>query len=102
METSAAFIAADRATALAGRPALPAIMTGAVLFADISGFTPLTEKMATQFGPTEAADKLTTQINRVFADLIEQVERFQGNVVGFGGDALSCWFADDNGLRATA
>lgn len=102
METPAAFIAADRATALAGGTALPETMAGSVLFADMSGFTALTEKMAAQFGPTEAADKLTTQINLVFADLIDLVEQWDGNVVGFGGDALSCWFAGDDGLRATA
>jgi class 3 adenylate cyclase len=102
METPAAFIAADRAAALAGGAALPETMTGSVLFADISGFTALTEKMAAHVGPTEAADTLTMQINLVFAELIDQVEAFQGTVVGFGGDALSCWFHEDNGLRATA
>ncbi|MCE7986290.1 MAG: hypothetical protein DYG89_34385 [Caldilinea sp. CFX5] len=102
MERPAAFIAADRAAALAGATTLPETMEGSVLFADISGFTALLEKMAAQFGPTEAADQLTTQINLVFADLIDQVEQFQGTVVGFGGDALSCWFHLDNGRRATA
>jgi class 3 adenylate cyclase/tetratricopeptide (TPR) repeat protein len=102
METPTAFIAADRAAALAGMTTLPETMEGSVLFADISGFTALLEKLAAQLGPTEAADQLTTQINLVFAALIDQVEQFQGVVVSFGGDALSCWFHLDNGRRATA
>ena len=38
-----AYIARDRRRALAARESMPDRVTGAALFADISGFTPLTE-----------------------------------------------------------
>ncbi len=100
MYTVAAFVAPDRLNALAEGKVLPEQVTGSILFADISGFTSLTEAMVDHFGEKDAVDRLTVQINRVFTALIDLVERFNGVVVGFGGDALTCWFQADTGLRA--
>lgn len=58
----------------------------AVLFADISGFTALTEKMAQQ-GP-EGAEELTHLLNDYISQLIELVTAFGGDVVKFAGDGL--------------
>ncbi len=59
----------------------------ATLFADISGFTPLAEALAS--GGVRGAEELTTILNEVFTTLITTVESFGGQVVKFGGDALS-------------
>ena len=46
-----AYIARDRRRALASGVELPDRVFGAALFADISGFTPLTEALAGELGP---------------------------------------------------
>src|SRR5438552_1116835 len=46
MEPLSAYIPQDRRRTLASGAALPDRMVGAALFADISGFTPLTEALA--------------------------------------------------------
>ena len=65
---------------------------GAALFADISGFTPLTEALTRSYGARRGADALVDQINRVYDALIDQVHRYGGSVIGFSGDAITCWF----------
>lgn len=98
--TAELFIPPDRRVALARGIALPDRMTGAVLFADISGFTPLTETFSRDYGPQRGAEELTLQINRVFDALIQQGDAYGGSVIGFSGDAITCWFAGDDGSRA--
>ncbi|MBK8046339.1 MAG: hypothetical protein IPK16_03930 [Anaerolineales bacterium] len=88
-----AFLAQDRRVALARGVELPAIADGAVLFADISGFTPLTEALAAKLGPSRGAEALTRLLNLVYAALIGEVERHGGSVIGFSGDAITCWFS---------
>ncbi|MBN1890204.1 MAG: AAA family ATPase [Thermoflexales bacterium] len=62
----------------------------AVLFADISGFTPLAERMA-QRGPS-GAEELTIILNAYFGQLIELVTTLGGDVIKFAGDAaLALW-----------
>ncbi len=62
----------------------------AVLFADIAGFTALTERLA-QRGPA-GAEELTTLLNHYFGQLIDVVSAHGGEVVKFAGDALlACW-----------
>lgn len=62
----------------------------AVLFSDISGFTPLSELLA-QAGPV-GAEELTHLINRYFTRMIEIVEAYRGRVIKFSGDALIILF----------
>ena len=57
----------------------------AVLFADMSGFTALTERLA---GKPNGAEKLCDALNDFFAGLLETVEEYGGDVVKFSGDAL--------------
>lgn len=60
--------------------------TAAVLFADISGFTALTERLA-QKGPT-GAEELTRVLNLYFSQLVDLVVAHGGEVMKFAGDAL--------------
>jgi class 3 adenylate cyclase/tetratricopeptide (TPR) repeat protein len=62
----------------------------AVLFADVSGFTPLTEALA-QKG-SEGPEELTRLLNRYFSWMIAFIEVEGGEVVKFGGDALTAVF----------
>jgi predicted ATPase/class 3 adenylate cyclase len=97
-----AYLPADRRQALEHGESLPDRTIGSALFADISGFTPLAEAMARELGPQRGAEELTACLNRVFDALIAEVDRYQGSVVGFSGDAITCWFDRDWGNRATA
>jgi adenylate cyclase len=87
-----AFIPEDRRRALAAGRTLPPRTEGSALFADISGFTPLTEALARQLGPRRGAEVLTHQLNQVYSALISAVEAWNGSVIGFSGDAVTCWF----------
>jgi class 3 adenylate cyclase/tetratricopeptide (TPR) repeat protein len=58
----------------------------AVLFADISGFTALTERLARR-GPA-GAEELTHLLNAYFGRLIDLITGHGGDIVKFAGDAL--------------
>ncbi|MFQ5576128.1 MAG: adenylate/guanylate cyclase domain-containing protein [Anaerolineae bacterium] len=102
MESLAAYIPMDRRRAMATGDPLPDRAQGAALFADISGYTPLTEALVAAFGPRLGVDRLTQNINEVWEALIAEVHRHGGSVIVFIGDAITCWFEGDDGLRATA
>jgi class 3 adenylate cyclase len=87
-----AYLPQDRLRALARGAALPDRTSGAALFADISGFTPLAERLARELGPRRGVEELTQRLNTVYDALITQVERFGGSVISFAGDAITCWF----------
>ncbi|MBN2003198.1 MAG: tetratricopeptide repeat protein [Anaerolineae bacterium] len=91
----ATYIPLDRRRALALHESLPDRCHGTALFADISGFTPLTEALTEALGPKRGAEELTRQLNRVYDALIAQVHRYGGSVIGFAGDAITCWFDAD-------
>ncbi len=101
-DTAAIYIPMDRRQALARGFTLPELAQGCALFADISGFTPLTESFARELGLQRGAEEITRQVNRVLSVLIGNVDRYGGSVVNFGGDAIACWFDGDSALRATA
>jgi predicted ATPase/class 3 adenylate cyclase len=102
IEHMTAYIPIDRRKALAQEKKLRDRTKGAALFADISGFTPLTETLSQAYGPKRGAEELIRHLNRVYDASIELVERFGGSVIGFSGDAMTCWFDKDDGLRALA
>jgi len=103
MQQATAYLPSDRRRALLTGHQLPERAIGAVLFVDISGFTPLTETLARQFGRSRGAELLTRTLNEVYQALIDQVDRHGGSVIGFAGDAITCWFdAGDAPPRATA
>ncbi|NJN99446.1 MAG: adenylate/guanylate cyclase domain-containing protein [Anaerolineales bacterium] len=69
-------------------------LPAAVLFADISGFTALTEHLA-QKGPA-GAEELTQHLNTYFGQLIDLIVLYGGDIVKFAGDALiALWPAFD-------
>lgn len=92
MDPFTAFMPLDRRIALAANRPLPDRVHGAALFADISGFTPLTAVLSQELGPHRGAEELIRQLNRVYTDLIAQIHHYQGNVIHFSGDAIACWF----------
>ncbi len=94
-----AYLAQDRLAALAAGRTLPEQATGAVLFADICGFTPLTESLAA-LGVQRGTEALIQQINRIYAALTAQAERWRGSVIGFSGDGITCWFDQADGPAA--
>ena len=95
-----AYIPMDRRQAISRHNSLPDRTNGAALHADISGFTPLAIELVSELGPQRGAEELTKQLNRVYDAVIIEVHRFGGSVIAFSGDAIICWFENDNGRRA--
>jgi class 3 adenylate cyclase/tetratricopeptide (TPR) repeat protein len=73
-------------------------LAAAVLFADISGFTALTERLAGS-GPG-GVEELTELLNGCFGRLVQLVVDHGGDVVKFAGDALLALWPADEGLPA--
>ena len=68
-------------------------MLGALLLADISGFTAITERLAER-GPG-GAEELRGLLDGAFAPLLELIAGTGGDVLKFAGDALlACWTAE--------
>jgi class 3 adenylate cyclase/tetratricopeptide (TPR) repeat protein len=63
---------------------------GAVLFADIVGFTTLSSALA-ETGP-DGAEELSNLLNRFFARMVELVADYGGTVASFAGDAITAVF----------
>ncbi len=61
-------------------------LEAAILFADISGFTLLTERMAEK-GPA-GVETLARILNEYFGELINVIHEYGGDVVKFAGDAV--------------
>ncbi|MBE7470967.1 MAG: tetratricopeptide repeat protein [Anaerolineales bacterium] len=102
MGSPSVYIPQDRRQAMARGEDLPDRTQGAALFADISGFTPLTEILVKELGSRRGADELTKHLNLVYSALIARAQHYGGSVIGFSGDAITCWFDHDEGLRAIA
>jgi class 3 adenylate cyclase/tetratricopeptide (TPR) repeat protein len=73
---------------------------GSLLFADVSGFTRLSERLARKgrAGSEEMVDAIST----VFGPLIAEISAADGDVLKFGGDALLVLFRDEGHLRRAA
>ena len=91
------YIPMDRRQALHRSTSLPSQSSGAVLFADISDFTKLTNTLSKDLGRTRGAEEITRLINQIFATLVEEVHLYRGSVISFSGDAITCWFDDSPG-----
>src|SRR2546430_14103102 len=73
--------------------------SAAVLFADISGFTPLAERLA-QRGPAGAED-LSGLLTAYFGQLTALIAAHTGEVITFAGDGLlAAWPAAGRDLSA--
>ncbi len=76
-------------------------VAGTVVLADITGFTPLSERLAAR--GKEGAELLTTIINLYFQRLLDSAAAFGGDNLKFGGDALLLFFDGlDHADRAAA
>jgi class 3 adenylate cyclase/tetratricopeptide (TPR) repeat protein len=70
-----------------------------LVFADISGFTALTEKLARR--GRIGAEELIETLNRIFGAMLEQAAIRGGELLKFGGDALLFVFrGDEHAFRA--
>lgn len=88
----AAYLPQDRLRALARGDTLPDRTVGAALIADLAGFTLLTENLRDTLGRRYGAEVLTKNLTAIYTALIAEVERYGGSVIGFAGDAILCWF----------
>ncbi len=100
----ASFLPREIGYALADGAVLSPRTHGAALFADLSGFTPLTAAFAAELGPTRAAEELVRHLDGVFEMLVNEVHDYRGSVIGFAGDAVTCWFdaTSEPDVRAAA
>ncbi len=74
---------------------------GTLAFCDLSGFTAMSEKLASlgRLGAEELADVL----NLLFAALLDDAAAFGGGLLKYGGDAVLLFFeGDDHAARAAA
>lgn len=101
-EALSAYVPMDQRHALTEGRTLPERTSGAVLFADISGFTPLTAVLTQELGAERGVEMLSNQLNQVYGALIDKVHLYRGSVISFAGDAITCWFDGDDGEAATA
>lgn len=75
------------------------ILEGSLVFADVSGFTAISEKLAGM--GRIGGEKLTEIINRCFNPLLDIVFAREGDIIKFGGDAFLALFqGDDRSKRA--
>lgn len=63
--------------------------TGAVVFADASGFTELTGRLAQK---SNGAELLSQSLQGFFTPLIDLINNYRGDVIKFSGDALMIYF----------
>lgn len=76
---------------------------GALLFADITGFTQLTQQLqASELGPARGAEELNKILSDYFDLLIRCFHAHGGDVVSFSGDAMTVLFEAVEGDGPTA
>ena len=97
-----AYLPLDRRRELAGLEQVEDLSQGSALFADISGFTRLTEELGRTLGPRRGAEELTALLNRVFGSITAAIDRQSGSIISFGGDSVTSWFPGDDGWRASS
>lgn len=75
---------------------------GSLLFADLSGFTALSEQLSVL--GRQGAEEISGIVNRLFAMLVDEVSTHEGILLKFGGDALTAFFDEETlgPLHATA
>ncbi len=78
MENLSVYLPMDRRQALVRGVVLPERTHGAALFADISGFTRLTEVLVQALGPQRGAEELTHYLNLVYDALIAELYQQRG------------------------
>ena len=75
---------------------------GTLVFADVSGFTRLSERLA-RAGGKLGAEQMTDVVNALFGELLGVGARRGGEMLKYGGDAVLLFFrGDDHASRAAA
>jgi class 3 adenylate cyclase/tetratricopeptide (TPR) repeat protein len=75
------------------------MLSGCLLFSDVSGFTALSERLAA-LGP-QGAEHLTGFINQYFTTMIDIISWSNGSLLKFAGDATLIFFPEqENGVHA--
>jgi predicted ATPase/class 3 adenylate cyclase len=95
------YLPEDRLRALIHGEPLPSRTRGSAIFADISGFTRLTEKLTQSLGARKGVEALSQQLNAVYGALIDQVESYGGSVITFAGDSIIGWFEESGSASAS-
>src|SRR6476620_5033156 len=67
-----------------------AFWDGSVLFADLSGFTALSGTLSAL--GKQGAEEVSAIINNLFGALVEEIHRYRGGLLKFGGDAITAFF----------
>src|SRR6478609_4648134 len=75
-------------------------VNGTMAFVDISGFTAMSEKLATQ--GKAGAEQVTEVMNTTFDALLRVAYDYGGGLLKFGGDALLVFFDDEGHERRAA
>ncbi len=86
---------------LAGKhpqPGQSRVLTAAALFSDISGFTAMSEELASD-GP-RGAEELNRVLLLTFTGMIDVIHEMGGAISHFHGDAMSVYFPDEDGQAA--
>jgi len=90
-------------------PEVAETMVGAVLFADVSGFTALSEKLKKEWEELIASDespdwspseKLCQKLNAYWKVVIDNTHKYGGDVIKFSGDAITVLFIGDKAASA--
>ena len=75
-------------------------LEGTLVFVDISGFTAMSERLATK--GKLGAEEVTDVMNLVFARLLDVAYAWGGGLLKFGGDALLLFFPATSTRRGPA
>ena len=101
LATIITYVPRQRALALLANPLPPqsqssgAFLEGTLLFADISGFTELTERLR-KMGGNEGAEKIVDIVNHYLDTMLAILFRHDGHLIKFGGDAMLCLFTGED------
>ena len=77
--------------------ALWRVVDGTLVFADVSGFTALTERLSRR--GRIGAEEIVETLNRVFGPMLDVAAARGGELLKFGGDALLFLFRGDGPRR---
>ena len=87
------FLSQHAAYSLLSAPAAYEV-EGAMLFVDMSGFTPLSERLSS--AGMIGIESLSQHLNHYFGSMVDIIHRYEGDVTKFAGDALMILFAADS------
>jgi class 3 adenylate cyclase/tetratricopeptide (TPR) repeat protein len=76
------------------RGAVHRVIDGTLVFADLSGFTALSERLAA-LGGKAGAEEMTAVLNEVFGELLDIAAQQGGEMLKYGGDAVLLLFRGD-------